>query len=141
VDLHPKVAAMLKDFIGERKGGILFGSKTGKPLSQSNLLRRSLHPVLAKLNQPKCGAHAFRCFRLTWLRKNDVPKDLERFWMGHEDEEIGDRYSKLKQDVEFRQAVAKKIGLGFELPGKNRVVGPNGPKIEFQSVQEMAASA
>src|SRR5712692_11353336 len=95
----------------------------------------------SKLNQPKCGAHAFRRFRLTWLRKNDVPKDLERFWMGHEGEEIGDRYSKLKQDVEFRQAVAKKIGLGFELPGKNRVVGPNGPKIEFQSVQEMAASA
>ena len=29
------------------------------------------------------------CFRLTWLRKNDVSKDLERFWMGHEDEEIG----------------------------------------------------
>ena len=24
---------------------------------------------------------------------------------------------------------------------KNRVVGPNGPKIEFQSVQEMAAGA
>ena len=141
VDLHPKVAAMLKDFIGERKEGLLFRSKTGKPLSQSNVLRRSLHPVLAKLNQPKCGAHAFRRFRLTWLRKNDVPKDLERFWMGHEDEEIGDRYSKLKQDVEFRQAVAKKIGLGFELPAKNRVVGPNGPKIEYQSVQEMAASA
>ncbi len=58
------------------------------------------------------------------------------FWRG-----TGDRYSKLKQDVEFRQAVAKKTGLGFELPAKNRVVGPNGPKIEFQSVQEMAASA
>ena len=61
--------------------------------------------------------------------------------MGHEDEEIGDRYSKLKQDVRFRQAVAEKIGLGFELhPTQNRVVGPNGPKIEFQSVQEMATS-
>ena len=77
-----------------------------------------MHPVLAKLNQPKCGAHAFRRFRLTWLRKNDVPKDLERFWMAHEDEEIGDRYSKLKQDVGFRQAVAKKIGFGFELPAQ-----------------------
>jgi len=37
------------------------------------------------------------------------------------DEEIGDRYSKLKQDVKFRQAVAKKIGWGFELPAKNCV--------------------
>src|SRR5882672_2555280 len=95
----------------------------------------------AAFAQPRCGAHAFRRFRLTWLRKNDVPKDLERFWMGHEDEEIGDRYSKLKQDVEFRQAVAKKIDLCFELPAKNHVIGPNGPKIEFQSVQEMSASA
>jgi hypothetical protein len=51
-----------------RKEGLLFRSKTGKPLSQSNVLRRSLHPVLAELNQPKCGAHAFRRFRLIWLR-------------------------------------------------------------------------
>ena len=74
--MNPKVAAMLKDFIGERKEGLLFCSKTGKPLSQWNVLRRSLHPVLAKLNQPKCGAHAFRRFRLTWLRKNDVSEGL-----------------------------------------------------------------
>jgi hypothetical protein len=44
-------------------------------------------------------------FRLTWLRKNDVPKDLEHFWMGHEDEEIGDRYSKLKDDVAFIEQI------------------------------------
>jgi hypothetical protein len=84
--LHHKVAAIPKEFIGEKKEGLLFRSKTGKPPSQSNVLRRSLHPVLAKLNQPKCGAHAFRRFRRTWLRKNDVTKDLESFWMGHEDE-------------------------------------------------------
>jgi len=40
---------------------------------------------------------------LAGLRKNDVPKDLEHFWMGHEDEEIGDRYSKLKDVVAFRK--------------------------------------
>jgi integrase len=53
IDLHPEVAAMLKDFIGERQGdGLLFRSRTGKPLSQSNILRRWLHPILAVLNQP-----------------------------------------------------------------------------------------
>ncbi len=82
IDLHSTVAATLKDFIGERTSGLLFCSRTGKPLSQSNILRRSLHPILAKLNHQKCGAHAYRRFRITWLRKNGVPEDLITFWLG-----------------------------------------------------------
>ncbi len=31
IDLHSSVAAMLKEYIGERKSGLLFCSKTGKP--------------------------------------------------------------------------------------------------------------
>ena len=61
--------------------------------------------------------------------------------MGHEDEEVGDVYSKLKEDVSFRKEVAERIGLGFELPSENVVVGPNGPKIESEPVLEMVASA
>jgi len=34
--------------------------------------------------------HAFRRFRLRWLRKNGVPKDLERYWMGHAETEVSD---------------------------------------------------
>ena len=59
------------------------------------------------------GAHIFRRFRLTWIRKQAAPKDLERFWMGHAIEEVGDLYSKLKEDVEFRKEVTERIGLGF----------------------------
>jgi hypothetical protein len=44
-----------------------------------------------------------------------VPKDLERYWMGHAPEEVGDLYSKLKDDVAFRQEWAERAGLGFEL--------------------------
>ena len=51
VDLHPTVAEMLKDFIGERKSGLLFcNSKRADSSAQSNILRRSLHPIL---NQPR----------------------------------------------------------------------------------------
>jgi hypothetical protein len=57
----------------------------------------------------------FRRFRLTWLRKNGVPKDLERYWVGHASEEVGDLHSKLKDDVSFRQEWAERAGLGFEL--------------------------
>jgi hypothetical protein len=42
-------------------------------------------------------------------------RDLERYWMGHAAEEVGDLYSKLKDDAAFRQEWAERIGLGFEL--------------------------
>ena len=69
---------------------------------------------------------------LAGLRKNDVPKDLEHFWMGHEDEEIGDRYSKLKDVVAFRKERKNfwKDWLGFRASIQKHVVGPNGPKID-----------
>jgi hypothetical protein len=35
--------------------------------------------------------------------------------MGHAPEEVGDLYSKLKDDVAFRQEWAERAGLGFEL--------------------------
>ena len=79
VDLPTSIAAVLNEFVGARTSGLLFCSKNGLPLLQSNLLRLSLHPLLKKLNQPKMGAHAFRRFRTTWLRKQHAPEDLLRF--------------------------------------------------------------
>jgi len=55
---------------------------SGKPPHQSNTLRRTLHPILENLNEPKCGCHAFRRFRITHLRKNGVPEDLIHYWLG-----------------------------------------------------------
>ena len=49
VDIHPDVAKLLREFIGTRKTGLLFQTKSGKPLSLSNTLRRHLHPALKKL--------------------------------------------------------------------------------------------
>jgi integrase len=141
MDLHPKMAAMLKEYIGDRKSGLLFPTRSGKPLGQSNVLRRTLHPILEELGEPQCGAHAFRRFRLTHIREHGVPKDLEHFWMGHEDEEIGDIYSMLKQRVAYRKKWADQLGLGFEIPSKTISFGPNGPKIESRPVSELAATA
>ena len=140
VDLHPTVAEMLKGFIGERKSGLLFCNGRGRQLAQSNILRRSLHPILTGLEQPKTGCHAFRRFRITWLRRNLVPDELIRFWHGHARRTMTDSYSKLKYDVEFRKQVVEKVGLGFELPLANTVVGPNGPKLEVGPVEELAVN-
>lgn len=141
IDLHSSVGAMLRKYIGETKSGLLFSSKAGKPLGQSNILRRTLHPILAELGQPKCGAHAFRRFRLTWLREKAVPKDLEHFWMGHADEEVGDLYSQLENNIRFRKEVAERIGLGFELSAPTPLIGLNGPKRTETPDVQLVASA
>jgi integrase len=125
IDLHPDVAAMLKRFIGNRISGFLFCSKNGLPLLQSNILKLSLHPLLKKLGQPKSGAHAFRRFRTTWLRKRCAPEDLIRFWLGHANKSVTDLYSKLKEDVTFRRKVAEQVGIGFELPAEKPEPAPN----------------
>ncbi len=68
IDLHSDLARMLKEFIRERKAGFLFISRTGKPLCQTNVLKRSLHPILRAMGREKAGFHAFRRFRASWLR-------------------------------------------------------------------------
>src|SRR5262249_425490 len=75
-------------------------------LQHRNVLR-ALHGT------KKIGLHAFRRFRLTWLRKNRVPKDLERFWMGHAPEEVGDLYSKLKRRRALPAALVGPNRLGL----------------------------
>ena len=37
VDLHPSVAAMLRDFIGDRKQGFIFQTRTGTPFTPIEL--------------------------------------------------------------------------------------------------------
>jgi integrase len=107
VDIPEVLTSQLQDYVSG-VSGYLFATALGKPLQQRNVLR-VLHSA------KRVGFHAFRRFRLTWLRKKGAPKDLERFWMGHAPEEVGDLYSKLKEDVAFRQEWAERIGLGFEL--------------------------
>jgi hypothetical protein len=127
VDLCAALAGMLKIFVRSRNSGFLFRNKKGNSLSQTNLLRRGLHPVLKELGQPKAGFHAFGRFRTTWLRKSRTPEDLIRFWLGNADETLTDGYSKLGEDVQYRKEVAEQVGLGFELSAKNADVVPSVP--------------
>ena len=80
IDLHPQTTQTLKRFIGSRVSGFLFRSTSGTPLSGTNVLRRHFHPILKKIgwndpktNDKKTGFHAFRRFRVTWLRKRRAP--------------------------------------------------------------------
>lgn len=124
VDLHSSLAAMLKAFIGERKSGFVFQYAGRAIVSQSSILKRSLHPILKQIGKKNAGFHSFRRYRVTHLRKNRVPEDLLRFWIGHAAKSVTDVYSMVKDDIAFRQACAANIGIGFQLPAENRIENP-----------------
>jgi integrase len=100
-------------------------------MARSNVLRRSLHKILEKMGREKCGFHAFRRYRVTHLRKQRVPEDLLRFWIGHAPESVTDIYVKLKEDVDFRKFTAEQAGLGFHMSTvePKLPVAPIAPKI------------
>jgi hypothetical protein len=80
-------------------------------------LRRSLHPVLAKLGIKRCGFHAFRRFRNTYLRNyTSCPSGLRNFWLGWSGKDMSDHYDKIRKDAAFRREVSESVGIGFELP-------------------------
>ncbi|MFI5071834.1 MAG: tyrosine-type recombinase/integrase [Terriglobales bacterium] len=54
---------MLKTFLGDRAQNpeaLVFPSKLGTPLRETNLLHDALHPALKALRLPQAGMHAFR---------------------------------------------------------------------------------
>jgi integrase len=134
VDLHPTIAPILQKFVGERRNGLLFCAGTGKPLRATNVLTSHIYPALKKLGyinpfkgDHRAGCHAFRRFRNTHLRNfTACPVGLQKFWMGHAEETMGDLYDKGKEDNALRKNWADRCGLGFDLPPVVPVV----PKIE-----------
>jgi integrase len=54
VDICVALASLLKAFI-ENRSGLVFTNRGGKPLSQTNVLRRSLHPILQELGVERAG--------------------------------------------------------------------------------------
>ena len=110
IGIDGTLAEMLRLFIGERKAGRLFQSRTGTPLAHGNLRKRVLHPLLERLGIPKAGLHAFRHSRVTQLRKAGTPQDLQKQWIGHSSLRTGDRYSHTHEEMEYRKSAVGKWG-------------------------------
>jgi integrase len=115
IDLNPDVAALLQTYIGKRTTGFIFCSSAPFPMSQSNLLRRELHPVPASLGISRRGFHSFWRYRNTFLRPSHCPDGLLKFWMGHSDASLNDTYDRSADDVQFGRDVAAIMGTGFVL--------------------------
>ena len=114
----------------------MFPSERGTPLGKSNLLRRSLHPILKEMGKAPCGFHAFRRFRVAHLRKQLVPEILLRVWVGHSTGGITDEYALegVKRDTLFRTMTAQKAGLGFKLWQGDCELHPVAPSEQLVSV-------
>jgi integrase len=121
IDIDDTLTELLKEFIGERKTGRLFATRRGTPLAHGNIRNRILTPLLKTLGIPKAGLHAFRHSRVTMLRKARTPEDLQKRWIGHSSFATGDRYNHASEDIEYRRAALRHVGL-------DRIVGPSGPK-------------
>ena len=132
IDIDPKLAELLHHHLADRKSGRVFQASNGAPIHAGNLRRRVLHPLLAKLRIPRGGFHAYRHARVTILRKNGTPPELQTQWIGHSSLRVTDGYSHTDQEVEYRQRNARKAGLGF-------VIGPNGPNSGEKATNENAA--
>jgi hypothetical protein len=132
IDLCTTLAGIVREHIGDRKSGLLFCTSTGKQISQRNILRDSLHPILKKLEHVQGGFNIFRRFRMTELKKSDCPEVLEHFWSGHAQTHVSERYTKLLQQRDYRLEWAEKIGMGFSLPV--RPTGLPGLLIPFRKV-------
>lgn len=115
VDLHPDAAALLKQFIGERKRGFVLQTRNGRPMNQRNLMR-DFYDVQEDLGISKRGFHSFRRYRNTLLRNSRCPDGLLKFWMGHANRDMSDHYDRVREDEQFRRDVAASVGVGFELP-------------------------
>jgi integrase len=137
IDLPERVAKLLVEFIGGRKSGLLFCTRNGKQLSQSNILRRHLHPALEDVGFEKAGNHAFRRYRNTFLRNHThCPESIINFWLGWGEDAMSELYDKVKADVGFRKEVAKACGVGFDVPATLGSIEPNEPKTEASSERE-----
>ncbi|MGA8731737.1 MAG: tyrosine-type recombinase/integrase [Terracidiphilus sp.] len=112
IDLDPQLNTRLRTYAslkGVKMGAPLFQSAAGTPLQETTVRERSLSPLCIE------GFHAFRRFRVSRLREQAAPEDLIRYWIGHENGNMTDRYSKLSQNEELRRTWASKVGLGFKL--------------------------
>lgn len=141
IDVPASLAALLRAAVDGRTSGFLFQSGSGRPLTQRNVLRDGLEKIRRdmKLEDGK-AFHSFRRFRTAHLRKNQVPWDLQKLWLGHANKDVTDRYAEqLKDDVEWRKREAEKAGLGFELPTVESSIGLLGlPKQQESKLKKVA---
>ena len=63
IDLHPALAKMRSDYIGDRKEGFLFQTRNGNMISPESFYRNGLKPIFKRMGRTRVRFNAFRRFR------------------------------------------------------------------------------
>jgi integrase len=135
VDVPESLAAILRQYVASKKPGkLLFASRSGNPLSQRNINRDWLHPILetvglrtAKRWKDANGRrkvrtadgkgtawHAMRRFRCTHLDAQLIPESLIKIWLGHGKKGVTEQsYIKMMGRMDTRKTCVENAGLGF----------------------------
>jgi integrase len=108
VDLTPELNDFLKATLSPVTGELLFTNDRGGIVNNVTLYKHSKQDGVP-------GYHSFRRFRVTHLRQGTTPEGLIKYWVGHEDGSITDRYDRIRENLAARKRFVQQAGLGFEL--------------------------
>ena len=95
----------------------MYGSGLAEPSTTSSLGSETLIGLAGwNEGEPFWNGYSVRITKRFREMLNCLPEDILRFWIGHADKSITDRYSKMSKRIQTRKEWAEKAGLGFNLP-------------------------
>src|SRR5260370_40786194 len=80
---------------------------TGRRYQRLTLWNANLWRIRDKLKSPRCGLHASRHGRVSFLVENNVPVSVIKSWIGHGSEKMIELYTHSRP--EFHQLVLAKL--------------------------------
>jgi integrase len=83
--ISPQLAGHLRAFLGDKKEGFLFLSRTGRAWRESKVVEKRLNPLLRKLGIKQRGLKGIRHFNATEMDSKNVPVKTRQTRLGHDD--------------------------------------------------------
>jgi integrase len=111
IPVAENLSGMLRKFIGDRREGLMFTNRKGKPYSSHAIVHKRLWPLCDALKIPRAGFHAFRHMHTTALLETGATPKVTQRQLRHADSRVTlDHYAHLI-DSSHREAVEKAAAL------------------------------
>lgn len=127
IPLGPKGLAILSNLKPEalNPDGLIFATRTGKPLSRRNLMRRQLTPTCQKIGLEGVNWHWLRHANATLLDSVGTPLSTPQALLGHSSPEITREIYLHAIPADAKTAVEKIERLVEESKPESELIGPN----------------
>jgi integrase len=107
IPIAENLADTLRKVIGDRREGLLFTNKTGRPYTAEKVVQKRLWPLCDALKIPRAGFHAFRHMHATVLLETGASPKITQRQLRHADSRVTlDHYAHLI-DSSHRDAVER----------------------------------